>query len=124
MIFRQAIDHLIKRYNTCGCEDTGLPHTAPDDFASPPRFGNKIPVTAYHRAYRSRQPFAQAKGHRIGFGCQFVDGHIQSDGSVKKSSTIHMYFQAVAAGNIANCLHIFRVEGVAAAKVMGVFKDD
>lgn len=90
MIFRQPVNHLLKRDNPGSREYARLAHTAAQLLADTVRALDEVSGAADNRANRRAQTFAQAERDRVSRLHQHVGGGVQSGSGIENARAVDM----------------------------------
>ena len=107
-----------------GCEDAGLAHASAQGLAANARAVDEVGVADKQRTDGRAQSFGQAEHDGVGFGGEFGDGDVESDGGVKDAGAVEMHGQSGLMGAVADFVEDLGWSDGASGDVVGVLEPD
>ena len=93
VVFVQAFRSFFEGDQACGGEDSDLTHSAAEAFSPDAGLLDEIPCPEQYRARRCAEAFRQREHYRVAMTRKIGDRHVQGDGRVEYSGTVHMHRQ-------------------------------
>jgi hypothetical protein len=91
VVHGEAVRHLVQRYDSGRCNDSGLAHAAAEHLADAAYAADEDVRAGDDRSDRCTEPLGKAELHGIGVGGDLGRWHAQTGRRVEEPSAVQMY---------------------------------